>query len=263
MEANVPLTPKRVRREIAKVLPGFVSHTKFFNSFAGEFTPVAVNAADKCRLVSKIDQIKGQPEKEVRAVVRDWKESAIVREVRTYGNGETFVRFEVRIRFTEGGPLDSEPHMLMLALSPRGKVRRYTIVFGTGRSRDGVKIVMSRHRGWDRTSDSFADLRAFIATMKADDFFIVEGGKGPIPFFQAWCDKSGDGGVFTTEYALIAYSWHFSTKNLLRRADLLQLVDRFEKGGFRELADAADWGQLPVEEMKNNTTNNTNKEKES
>ena len=153
--------------------------------------------------------------------------------------------------------------MLMLALSPRGKVRRYTIVFGPGRNRDGVKIVMSRHRGWDRTSDSFADLRGFIATMKADDFFIVEGGKGPIPFFQAWCDKSGDGGVFTTEYALIAYSWHFSTKNLLRRADLLQLVDRFEKGGFRELADAADWGQLPVEEMKNNTTNNTNKEKES
>ena len=121
MEANVPLTPKRVRREIAKVLPGFVSHTKFFSSFAGGFTPVAVNAAEKRRLVSKIAQIKGQPEKDVRAVVRDWKESAIVREVRTYGNGETFVRFEVRIRFTEGGPLESEPHMLMLALSPRGQ----------------------------------------------------------------------------------------------------------------------------------------------
>ena len=116
MEANVPLVPKRVRSEIAKVLPGFASHTKFFSSFAGDFTPVAVNAANKRRLVSKIDQIKGQPEKEVRAVVRDWMESAIVREVRTYGNGETFVRFEVRIRFTEGGPLDSEPHMLMLAL---------------------------------------------------------------------------------------------------------------------------------------------------
>ena len=72
MEANVPLTPKRVRREIAKVLPGFASHTKFFSSFAGDFTPVAVNAADKRRLVSKIDQIKGLPEKEVRAVVRDW-----------------------------------------------------------------------------------------------------------------------------------------------------------------------------------------------
>ena len=92
MEANVPLTPKRVRREIAKVLPGFASHTKFFSSFAGEFTPVAVNAADKRRLVSKIDQIHGQPENEVRSAVRDWMESAIVREVRKYENGETYVR---------------------------------------------------------------------------------------------------------------------------------------------------------------------------
>ena len=90
MEANVPLVPKRVRSEIAKVLPGFASHTKFFSSFAGDFTPVAVNAADKRRLVSKIEQIKGQPEKDVRAVVLDWMESAIVREVRKarHGHGD-------------------------------------------------------------------------------------------------------------------------------------------------------------------------------
>ena len=259
MKEVKPLMPKLKRREIADVLPGFVSHRAFFSSFTGGFTPVRVDAAEKRRLVSKIDQIHGQPENEVRSAVRDWMESAIVREVRKYENGETYVRFEARIRYTEGGPLDSGPLMLMLALSPRGRVRRYTLVFGTGRKLDGVKIVMSRHRGWDRTSDSFADLRKFIATMKADDFFIVEGEKGTIPFFQAWCDKSGDGGVFTTEYALIAYSWHFSTKNLLNRTDLLKLVDRFEEGGFRELADAASWGQLPVEEIENNT----NKEKES
>ena len=53
------------------------------------------------------------------------------------------------------------------------------------------------------------------------------------------------------EHALISFSWHFSTKNLLRRKELLRLVDCFAEGGFRELGDAADWGQLPAEEMPN------------
>ena len=112
---------------------------------------------------------------------------------------------------------------------------------------------MSLQRGAASTSDSFADLRAFVATMHKDDFFIVEREKDSTPFFQSWCDTAARGGVFTTEYALIAYSWHFSTKNLLNRTDLLKLVDRFEEGGFRELADAANWGQIPVEEIENNT----------
>lgn len=253
MKEVKPLMPKLKRREIADVLPGFVSHRAFFSSFTGGFTPVRVDAAEKRRLVSKIDQIHGQPENVVRWAVRNWTESAIVREVRKYENGETYVRFEARIRYTKGDPLESGPLMLMLALSPRGRVRRYTLVFGTGRKLDGVKIVMSRQRGAASTSDSFADLRAFVATMHKDDFFIVERENDSTPFFQSWCDTAARGGVFTTEYALIAYSWHFSTKNLLNRTDLLKLVDRFEEGGFRELADAASWGQLPVEEIENNT----------
>ena len=251
MKEVKPLVPKCKRREIADVLPGFVSHRAFFSSFSGGFTPVSVGAAEKRRLVSKIDQIHGQPENEVRSAVRDWMESAIVREVRKYENGETYVRFEARIRYTEGGPLDSGPLMLMLALSPRGRVRRYTFVFGTGRNFGGVNIVMSRHRGGRSKARSFSALRRFVATMRTDDFFIIERAKGSNPFFQSWCDKSEGGGVFTTEYALVPFAWHFSTKNLLRRDDVLRLVDRFAEGGFRELGDAAEWGQLPVEEMEN------------
>ena len=243
------LMPKKKRGELSKVLPGFVSHKAFFGSLTGGFTPVAVDAKAKRRLVAKIGQIHGSPEGEVSSVVRDWMESAIVREVRKYENGETFVRFEARFRYSEDKPLDSEPLMLMLALSPRGWLRRYTFVFGTGRNLGGVKIVMSRDMGAKSTSDSFDALRQFVSTIRTDDFFIIEGKDNPRPFFQAWCDHAEDGGVFTTEYALIPYSWHFSTKNLLRTDDVLRLVDCFAEGGFRELGDAADWGQLPEEEM--------------
>ena len=245
------IVPKRRRGELSKVLPGFVSHKAFFGSLTGGFTAVALDAKAKRRLVEKIGQIHGSPNVEVRSVVRDWMESAIVREVRKYENGETFVRFEARFRSAEDKPLDSEPLMLMLALSSRGRVRRYTFVFGTGRNFGGVNIVMSRDRGGRSTSRSFSALRRFVATMRTDDFFIIEGAKGSNPFFQSWCDKSEGGGVFTTEYALVPFAWHFSTKNLLRRDDVLRLVDRFAEGGFRELGDAADWGQLPVEEMEN------------
>lgn len=245
------IVPKRRRGELSKVLPGFVSHKAFFGSLTGGFTAVALDAKAKRRLVEKIGQIHGSPEMEVRSVARDWMESAIVREVRKYENGETFVRFEARFRYAEDKPLDSEPLMLMLALSPRGRVRRYTFVFGTGRNLDGVNIIMSRHRGTRSVSGSFATLRRFVSTIQTDDFFIIEGADSHDPFFQAWCDKAEDGGVFTTEYALIPFSWHFSTKNLLRRDDVLRLVDCFAEGGFRELGDAAEWGQLPVEEMEN------------
>ena len=95
MKEVKPLMPKLKRREVADVLPGFVSHRAFFSSFTGGFTPVRVDAAEKRRLVSKIDQIHGQPENEVRSAVRDWMESAIVREVRKYENGETYVRSTV------------------------------------------------------------------------------------------------------------------------------------------------------------------------
>ena len=43
----------------------------------------------------------------------------------------------------------------------------------------------------------------------------------------------------------------FANLGKVRRDDVLRLVDRFAEGGFRELGDAADWGQLPVEEMEN------------
>ena len=248
MKAEDKIMPKRKRGELSKVLPGFVSHKAFFGSLTGGFTPVAVDAKAKRRLVEKIGQIHGSPESVVRPVVRDWKESAIVREVRKYENGETFVRFEARFRYAEDKPLDPEPLMLMLAVSPRGRVRRYTFVFGTGRNLDGVKIIMSRHGGTRSTSDSFATLRRFVSTIHTDDFFIIEGADSHTPFFQAWCDKAEDGGVFTTEYALIPFAWHFSTKNLLRKDDVLRLVDRFAEGGFRELGDAADWGQLPEDD---------------
>lgn len=251
MKAQEPIRPSRVRRDIKDVLPGFVSHKAFFSSLTGDFTPVKVDSAAKRRLVSKIGQIHGYPEKEVSSAVRDWMESAIVREVRKYENGEKFVRFEARYRYAEDKPLEGGPIMLMLVLSPRGKVLRYTFVFGTGRNLGGVNIAMSRHRGGKRTSGSFAELRKFVETMRKDDFFIVEGVESSNPFFQAWCDTARNGGVFTTEYALIPYAWHFSTKNLLRKDELLQLVDRFAEGGFRDLGDAASWGQLPVEEIEN------------
>ena len=143
----------------------------------------------------------------------------------------------------------SDPLMLMLALSSTGRLQRYTFVFGTGRNLGGVSIYTSRDGAWKRSLNALSDLRKFVRTMKTGDFFIVEGVNNSSPFFQAWCDHAGDGGVFTVEYALISFSWHFSTKNLLRRKELLRLVDCFAEGGFRELGDAADWGQLPVEEM--------------
>lgn len=254
MKSENPIVPKMRRGELSKVLPGFVSHKAFFSSLTGGFTPVALDAKAKRRLVEKISQIHGSPKEEVRSVVRGWMESAIVREVRKYENGETFVRFEARIRYAEDKPLDSEPLMLMLALSPRGRVRRYTFVFGTGRNFGGVNIVMSRHRGGRSTSSSLSALRRFVATMGTDDFFVVEGAECRNPFFQSWCDKSEGGGAFTTEYALVPFVWHFSTKSLLRRDDVLRLVDCFAEGGFRELGDAADWGQLPVGEMENDKT---------
>lgn len=249
MNAEELLMPKMVRREIADVLPGFVSHKAFFRSLTGSFTPVSVSTSEKRRLVAKIGQIHGLPEKSVQCVVRDWIESAIVREVRKYGNEETFVRIEARFRRSENGCLDSDPLMLMLVLSPKGRLLRYTFVFGTGRNLGGVSIYTSRDGVWKRSLNTLSDLRKFVRTMKTGDFFIVEGVNNSSPFFQAWCDHAGDGGVFTVEYALISFSWHFSTKNLLRRKELLRLVDCFAEGGFRELGDAADWGQLPAEEM--------------
>ena len=249
MIAKEYLVPKRVRREIADALPGFVSHKAFFRSLTGGFTPISVSTSGKRRLVSKIGQIHGQPEKKVLPVVRDWIGSAIVREVRKYGNGETFVRFEAKYRRAEHKGEESDPLMLMLALSPRGRMLRYTFVFGTGRNLGGVNIYTSRDGAWKRSLNALSDLRKIVRTMKTGDFFIVEGVNNSSPFFQAWCDHAGDGGVFTVEYALISFSWHFSTKNLLRRKELLRLVDCFAEGGFRELGDAADWGQLPAEEM--------------
>ena len=190
MKVEEVIMPKRKRGDLSKVLPGFVSHKAFFGSLTGVFTPVALDVKAKRRLVEKIGQIHGSPEREVRSVVHDWKESAIVREVRKYENGETFVRFEARFRYAEDKPLGSEPLMLMLALSPRGRVRRYTFVFGTGRNLDGVNIIMSRHRGSRSVSGSFATLRRFISTIRTDDFFIIEGADSHDPFFQAWCDKA-------------------------------------------------------------------------
>ncbi len=249
MIAEEHLVPKMARRGIADVLPGFVSHKAFFRSLKGDFTPVNVSASEKRRLVSKIGQIHGRPEKAVQSIVRDWIESAIVREVRKYGNGETFVRFEAKYRRAEHEGEESDPLMLMLALSSKGGMLRYTFVFGTGRNLGGVSIYTSRDGAWKRSLNVLSDCRKIVRTMKTDDFFIVEGANNSSPFFQAWCDHAGDGGVFTVEYALISFSWHFSTKKLLRRKELLRLVDCFAAGGFRELGDAADWGQLPVEEM--------------
>ena len=190
MKVEEVIMPKRKRGDLSKVLPGFVSHKAFFGSLTGVFTPVALDVKAKRRLVEKIGHIHGSPEREVRSVVHDWKESAIVREVRKYENGETFVRFEARFRYAEDKPLGSEPLMLMLALSPRGRVRRYTFVFGTGRNLDGVNIIMSRHRGSRSVSGSFATLRRFISTIRTDDFFIIEGADSHDSFFQAWCDKA-------------------------------------------------------------------------
>lgn len=161
------IVPKWRRGELSKVLPGFVSHKAFFGSLTGGFTAVALDAKAKSRLVEKIGQIHGSPDVEVRSVVRDWMESAIVREVRKYENGETFVRFEARFRSAEDKPLDSEPLMLMLALSSRGRVRRYTFVFGTGRNFGGVNIVMSRDRGGRSKSRSFSALRRFVAICRS------------------------------------------------------------------------------------------------
>ena len=249
MIAKEYLVPKRVRCEIADVLPGFVSHKAFFRSLSGGFTPINLSASGKRRLVSKIGQIHGRPENMVLPVVRDWMESAIVREVRKYGNGETFVRFEAKYRRAEHKGEESDPLMLMLALSPRGRMLRYTFVFGTGRNLGGVNIYTSRDGAWKRSLNALSDLRKIVRTMKTGDFFIVEGVNNSSPFFQAWCDHAGDGGVFTVEHVLISFAWHFSTKNLLRRKELLRLVDCLAKGGFRELGDAAGWGQLPAEEM--------------
>ena len=55
MIAKEYLVPKRVRREIADALPGFVSHKAFFRSLTGGFTPISVSTSGKrriCRCVS-------------------------------------------------------------------------------------------------------------------------------------------------------------------------------------------------------------------
>ncbi len=41
---------------------------------------------------------------------------------------------------------------------------------------------------------------------------------------------------------------------------MLRLVDCFAEGEFRELGDAADWGQLPSEEMPSEEMPNEEKE---
>jgi len=253
-----------MKRRIADALPRFLGLNDFFRKLPGKFVPVRADNAQRERLVACIGKIKGFPADVVGAATAAWMESAKLREIRKYDNGTLMARFEVQRRSGTDPhePLEPELMELLLAVDQNIRLKHYTMVYGTGKMADGIKVTMvQQHRKPYKTrySESWFDVASFIDRMDDDDYFIIEDVRYHRYFFQAACHRKGRALVFQTEYAIYDWSWQFCMARRPRADCLKRLVRLLETGGMAAIQDAVSWRQMNIDERNSKTKHRKDK----
>ena len=195
---------------MVKDLKKFELYRVFMNALNGDFEPVCCTVEDRRQWLIRLEQLKGTtPYEEFDSMVEFMIAWGLVREVRRYQCGLTFVRYEISELLY--GDDDSRRFQLLVRYSKRGIILGYTVIHESGRAEPIQKAELNTqskgHGCTTRETTDTTEILTFIDTMQKEDFIIAIAGADGWNFAQAYTDESDPHPEFTVEWQCGSMMW--------------------------------------------------------
>ena len=202
-----------------KDLRKFELYRVFMSALDGDFEPVRCTAEDRRQWLVRLEQLKGTtPYEEFDSMVEFMIAWGLVREVRRYDGGLTFVRYEVSELLY--GNDNTRRYQLLARYSKRGRLLGYTVIHERGRAETIREVVInenSKGNGFRRSNaKDEADVLSFVDVMQKDDFVIVIIGADGFNLAQAYTDEPDPNPEFCVEWQCGSMMWQCATETKSR-----------------------------------------------
>jgi len=226
-----------------KELPGFRTFRDFFAGLFQDYDNIAPEPGLKRKLIDGIPEIEFIGEKRegtpgihcdrLRDILDDWRESAVVREVRMRRGGSPndpavyYVRFEVASLYMSGEW--GSPIALMMTVDADCQPVCYTFIYGNGRLQNGVKC-RSYFKG------AVADaLKAFDGLEEGDSIEVSNADKYS-ENIGVWLTPDG----YELSWYSHDYPWYFAS-DIVEEDAAREFLSAFCRDGLRGVQDMTTW----------------------
>ena len=193
-----------------KDLKKFELYRPFINALSGDFEPVLCSPEERRQWLVRLEQLKGTtPYEEFDSMVEFLIAWGVVREVRHYDDGRTFVRYEISELLY--GWDEVRRFQLLARYSSRRFLQGYTVVHETGGAepiRDALLCEQSKGKGSRNvTTTNPTEILSFIDTMQKNDFIVISVGDDCFYLAQVYTDESDPKPEFTIEWQCGSLMW--------------------------------------------------------